>query len=130
MVRALRVALFAYGVIGLIIGLVALVFPDQMSEVFRFKETTDDIIVLSAVTGTFSIATGFWLIVAGRDPLRNIYWVKLVITKAILAVVVAVYLIVRGYSDFNQIGSMIIIDGIFAVAFLILYPWRATSINE
>ena len=60
----------------------------------------------------------------------NIYWVKFAITKTVLFVVVELYLIIQGYVDFNQIVAAIILDGVFAVLFLVLYPWRAARISE
>ena len=130
MVRALRVALFAYGVMLLIMGLVGILFPDQMSEMVGIAEVTDNIIYLVMIISIISISIGIWLIIAGRDPLSNIYWVKFVITKTVLSVVVEVYLILQGYVDFNQVDVAIILDGVFAVAFLALYPWRAARISD
>jgi hypothetical protein len=43
----------------------------------------------------------------------------------ILAVVISSYSIIQGAVDFSQIGIGIIQDGVFAVALLAFYPWRA-----
>ena len=130
MVRALRVVLIIYGVILLVMGLAGIILPEQIIGMFGIGEVTNDIMYLSVVISTFSITIGIWLIITGRDPLGNIYWVKFIITKVLLFVVVKVYLIIQGYVDFNQVGVAIILDGVFAVAFLALYPWRAARITE
>lgn len=130
MVKALKVVLIVYGAILLVMGLGAVFVPDQMAELFGFGGITNDIVVLSAITGILGISAGIWLIVAGRDPLGNIYWVKFAITKAVLSVIVAAYLIIQGYADFSQLGGVIILDGIFTVLFLVFYPWRPAQIGD
>jgi len=130
MIRALRVVMIVYGAILLLMGLGAIIIPYQMAELFRFEATTDDIIVLSAITGLFGISAGVWVIVAGRDPLRNIYLVKLLITLSILLLVVNVYSSIQGYIDFSEVVPNIIVDAVFAVVLLALYPWHAARIGE
>ena len=78
-----------------------------------------------ALCGISFIAPGVWLVVAGRDPLRHITWVKFAVLWSILAVVAGLYSIVQGVVNFNQAGTGIILDAVFAVAFLVLYPYRA-----
>lgn len=130
MIKALRVVLIVYGALYLVLGLGGIIFSDQVSGMFGIEEITDDIMYLVAIISVFSISAGVWLIIAGRDPLGNIYWVKFAITKAILSVVVEVYLIIQGCVDFNQVMVAIILDGVFAVLFLAFYPWRAARIIE
>ncbi len=130
MIRTLRVVLIVYGAILLVMGLGGITFTDQISGLFGIEEVTDDIIYLAVIVSAFSISLGIWLIIAGRDPLGNVYWVKFAITKTVLFVVVELYLIIQGYVDFNQIVAAIILDGVFAVLFLALYPWRVARINE
>ena len=115
MVKALRVVLIVYGAILLLMGLGGIIIPDQVSGLFGIEEITDDIMYLAAIVSTFSLSIGIWLIIVGRDPLGNIYWVKFAITKAILFVVVEAYLIIKGYVGFNQIGVALILDAVFAV---------------
>ncbi len=130
MIKTLRVVLIVYGAILLVMGLGGIIFPDQISGLFGIEEVTDDIIYLEVIVSAFSISLGIWLIITWRNPLGNIYWVKFAITKTVLFVVVELYLIIQGYVDFNQIVAAIILDGVFAVLFLALYPWRAARISE
>ena len=130
MVKALKVVMIVYGLIILLIGLANIVIPDQVAKMYGIEEIPAYVKWLAAVMGAVFIAAGVWVIAAGRDPLRHIYWVKFVITKSVLSVVVTVYSILVGYVDFSQVGGVIILDGIFAVAFLALYPWRAAQSGE
>ncbi len=82
---------------------------------------------LIATLGAIRLAAGIWVIVAGQDPLRHINWVKFGITECILLVIVSLYSIARGYVDFSQVGVLLILVSILAVAFLILYPLARSS---
>ena len=77
-----------------------------------------------ASLGGMFIAVSIWFIVAGRDPIRHISLVKLAILVSILGVVIGLYSIFRGTVDFSQAGMGIILDTVFAIAFLALYPYR------
>ena len=124
MIRALKVVLIVFGVIEIVLGLLLVIFPDQaasMSGVSGYLKYT------MASLGICLIAPGVFLIVAARDPLRHINWVKFAILWCILGVVGGLYSIVRGAADFSQVGMQIIMDAVFAVVFLALYPYRAAQ---
>ena len=130
MVKALSVVMIVYGAILLLMGLGGIILPDQISGLFGIEEVTGDIIYLATIVSAFTISIGIWLIIAGRDPLGNIYWVKFAITKAALFVVIELYLIIQGNVSFNQIMAAIISYAVFAVALLALYPWKAARSSE
>ena len=56
--------------------------------------------------------------------------VKFAILWNILAVVVMLYLVVKGAVDFSQAAMGIIGGVVFAVAFLALYPYRVARSGE
>jgi hypothetical protein len=130
MIKVLRVVLIIYGVILLLMGLGGIILPEQTSGLFGLDEITNNIIYLAMVISAFSITIGIWLIVIGRNPLANIYWVKFAITKTLIFVVIELYLIIRGYVEFNQIAAGIILDTVFAALFLVFYPWRIAQVSE
>ena len=82
------------------------------------------------MVGISFVAPGVWLIVAGRYPLRHLTWVKFAILWCILAVVAGLYSIVQSAVDFSQVGMAIILDAVFAVAFLALYPYRLARTSQ
>jgi len=124
MIKALKVTMIAYGVIGILLGLVLVIFPDQMTEWFNAQVLNDYEKYLSASIGLANIAAGVFIILAARDPIKNISWVKFAIVWALFWVVTVAYGLLRGYVDFSQEGSALIINVIFAVLFFIFYPWR------
>jgi hypothetical protein len=53
--------------------------------------------------------------------------VKFAIVWCILGAAAGLYSIVRGAADFSHVGMQIIMDAVFAVVFLALYPYRAAK---
>ena len=125
MIQGLKIALITLGVIVILLGLAFIVIPELLASTFGFGEIPNYAPYVMAMLGISFIAPGVWLIVAGRDPLRHIAWVKFAILWSLLGVVAGVYSILQGVVDFSQVGMVIILDAVFAVAFLVLYPYRA-----
>ena len=124
MIKTLRVVMIVYGIIGILLGLILVIFPDQMTEWFNAPVLNDYEKFLSASIGLANIAAGIFIFLAARDPIKNISWVKFAIVWALFWAVTVLYGLVRGYVDFSQEGSALIINIIFAALFFIFYPWR------
>jgi hypothetical protein len=127
MIKALKVTMIVYGAVVILTGLPSIFLPDAWGGMHGMSGGPSYIMWMSALTGALSVTIGVWVIIGSLDPLRNINWVKFIIMWCILALVVHIYSITRGYVDVNQIIGFIIVHGIFAVAFLALYPWRKAS---
>ncbi len=127
MIRGLKVLLIVYGAIGILDGLVLIVAPQLFANTWGFggMEIAAFGVTIAAVCGAAFVAACVWFIVAARDPLRHIMWVKFAILWNVLAVVVMLYLLGKGTVDFSQAATGIIGGAVFAAAFLILYPYRA-----
>ena len=130
MVKSLKVVMIVVGTIGILAGLSNIVIPDQAAKLYGFGQIADYVRWISALGGASFVAAGSWVIVASRDPIRHINWVKFEITKCLLFVAVTAYSIIRGYVDFSQVGMLLILFAVFAVAFLAFYPWRAARLSE
>ena len=130
MIKALKVVMIVFGVIMILLGLLDIFMHDLWAQMYGFGEVAGYVNWMGEIIGAILIAVGVWTIVAGREPLGHIYWLKFVITMLLLAVVVSVHSILVGYVDFSQIGGAIIFDIVFAVAFLVLYPWRAARSSD
>jgi hypothetical protein len=125
MIKGLKVAMIVYAAIGILFGLGYIFIPEQLGTMFGYEEGPAYVAAFAATIGVCLISACVFLIIAARDPLRNILWVKYAILFAILSLAAELYSTIRGYIDFSQSGMAIIIHAVFAVAFLALYPWRA-----
>ncbi len=128
MIRSLKVVMIIWAVIAILVGLAYIFLPSQLGEMGGFEKGPAWVVYILALLGICYIATGAFVIVAAvRDPLKHIMWVQFAIAVAILIVVVAVSSIMRGLVTFSQEGGPLIINAVFAVTFLALYPWRAAK---
>jgi len=124
MIRGLKIALIVYGAIHILFGLAFIIAPYEVASMFGLGEIATYVPYLMALLGGCFIAVSVWFVVAGLDPLRHICLVKLAILWSALGVVTGLYSIVQGAVDCSQAGMGIILDAVFAVAFLALYPYR------
>jgi O-antigen/teichoic acid export membrane protein len=125
MIRALKAALIVVGVIEILLGLSLVFVPGQAAS--GVSEVSGYLIYIMASLGICLIVFGVFLIVAARDPLRHINWVKYAIVLCILGALAGLYSVVQGAVGFSQAGMQIIMDAVFAVVFLALYPYKAAK---
>ena len=127
MIKGLKVAMIIWAVIAILVGLAYIFLPQQLGEMGGFEKGPDWVLYVLALHGISYIATGAFVIRAAQDPLKHIMWVQFAIAVAILIVIVAAYSIGRGLVTFSQEAGLLIVNAVFAVAFLVLYPWRAAK---
>jgi len=125
MIKALKVVLIIWAALGILVGLGYIFAPQQVGAMMGFEQGPAYVPYFLAMLGITYVTIGAFLIVAARDPIRNILWVQLAIVWAILAVAAAVYSMMRGFVTFEQAGVGLIIDSAFFVALMALYPYRA-----
>jgi len=127
MIKALKVVLIIFGALSIASGLAHIIAPDQLKSMMGIEEmpaVCEPALFAMAMVGISFIAGGVYLIVVGtRDIIRHIYWVQFAILWAILAVAAGLYSVAQGYVTFDQVMMPIIMDAVFAVAFLVLYPY-------
>jgi len=125
-VKGLKVAMIIWAAIAILVGLAYIFLPSQLSEMGGFEKAPAWADYVLALLGVCFVATGAFVIVAAvKGPLKHIKWVQFAIVVTILISVVAASAIMRGIVTFSQEGPLLIVNAVFAVAFLALYPWRA-----
>jgi|WetSurMetagenome_2_1015567.scaffolds.fasta_scaffold509805_1 hypothetical protein len=128
MTGILKALLIIYGVILVVLGIGLVIFPEQTaSSLLSFDNLASSAKLFAGMLGAVYIAVGIYLAAAGGDPLRHISWVKFIILKIGLSLAFIVYALSRSYVETNALNiSMLVVDFIFGLAFLITYPWRST----
>ncbi len=122
--RNLKVALVLFGAIHMVQGIVLIINPDRVAELYGFGELATYVPYIMALLGSTFIAAGVWFIITGLDPLQNINGVRFAILWAGLLLVIQLYTVARGYVVFSQTWTEIALTAIFTVAFLFFYPYR------
>jgi hypothetical protein len=126
MVKGLKVAMIIWAAIAILVGLAYIFIPRQLGEMGGFEKGPAWVAYVLALLGVCFVATGvFVIIAAAQGPLKNIMWVQFSIMMTVLITVVAASAIMRGLVTFAQEGPLLIVNAVFAVVFLALYPWRA-----
>jgi hypothetical protein len=130
MVKGLKVAMIIWAAIAILVGLAYIFIPRQLGEMGGFEKGPAWVAYILALLGVCFIASGAFVIVAAvKGPLKHIKWVQFAIVVTILISVVAASSIMRGLVTFGQEGPLLIVNAVFAVVFLALYPWRAKPVS-
>ena len=130
MVKGLKVVMYIYGAILVLVGLGLIFIPDQMAAMWGVSGISDFARFTGGAMGAVYLAAGIWVLAAGRDPLRHINWVKFVITKGTLSIVVSIYAIIVGYIESGPSLPILIVDAVLIILLLVFYPWRAARVSE
>ncbi len=128
MIKALKVTMILYAAIGILFGLAYIFVPRQLGAMFGHEVAL--VSDLAAPFGVCLVAVGIFLIIAARDPIKHILWVKYAIVFAILSLAAELYSFILGHITLGQALTAIIMHAVFAAAFLAFYPWRAARSGE
>jgi hypothetical protein len=133
MLKALKVILIVYGALSAVSGLMHIFAPGILLSTMGLS--VEDIpakwmptLYSMTSVGVSFVAGGVYLIIAGtKDILRNILWVQFALLWSILAVAAGVYSVFMGYVTFNQAMMPMILDAVFFILLMALYPWGRTE---
>ncbi len=130
MIKALRVTMMVWGILGILFGLAYIFVPLQLGSMMGYEKGPAYVAYMLAGLAGFLISISVFIIIAARDPLRHINWVKFAILNCSLSLVLGLYSVIQGYVDFSQAGMGIILHAVFAAAFLAFYPWRTARSSQ
>lgn len=129
MIRGLRIAMIVWAAIGILYGLVFLFVPETLYARLGLENSPASVPFFLAELGIACIVPSVFFILAARDPLKNILWVQWAIAWSILDLACNLFYLIRGNINFGLAGPGMILDIVFVVAFLVLYPWRKASVG-
>ena len=130
MIKGLRVATIVWAVGGILFGLMYVISPEKTVSSIGFKTDTFAIPYFLAYLGVAYLAFCTFLIIAARDPMKNILWIQLAMAWSFLDVMVALFFYIRGNLSLSQAAWPFITDGIPFVAMVAFYPWRKAPAKD
>ncbi len=130
MAKALKVTMIVYAVIVILLGLTFIFVPSIVAAIFGLEDLPSSTAALGVVVGASLISACIFFIIAARDPIKNILWVKYAIVFAIFHIAADLYSAILGYEAFVEAAPGIILHVVFAVLFLVFYPWRKARVAE
>ena len=123
----LKIALVIYGAIYITQGIILLVAPDRIADLYGLGEMSDPANFAMTLAGSAFIAAGVWFAMTFLDPAHNINSVKFAILWSSLMFITPLYALWQGYVEGGHIWFGLVLNAIFVAAFLIFYPRRSTS---
>ena len=128
MIKGLKVAMIVYGALHVLMGLMFIFLREQTGSMMGYEKGPEYIHYMMTILGICFIVPGAFIILAStRDILQNILWVQLSIAWSILTFIAGLYSNLMGFVTFKQAAIAIIMGAVFAIIFLILYPWRVAK---
>jgi hypothetical protein len=120
--RALRMLLMMDATVLVLFGAAFVVSPRQIETAFHFPSLPEGVNFLIGLWGCGLIAMGLGYGVAATDPSRHRLWIGVGIVRGILEALVGWWCFARGLVTWQQAGFGILLAGLIALAYLILYP--------
>lgn len=124
MIKGLRIAAIVWAVGGILFGLLYVISPEKTVSSAGYETGSIAIPYFLTYLGVAYIAFCVFLIIAAKDPLRNILWIQLAMVWSFLDVLVALIFYLRGDVSLSQAAWAFVTDGIPFVALMVFYPWR------
>ena len=118
----LKIALVIYGAIYITQGIILLVAPERIAELYGFGVPDKYMSYLMTITGSAFITAGVWFAMTFLDPIRNINSVRFAILWAGLMLIAPLYALWKDYIQIGHIWFGVVLNAIFVAAFLIFYP--------
>ncbi len=122
MIKGLRVTMILWGAVNILVGLAFILAPQPLLAMDGFEEGPAYFSYFLAYLGNALLVSGAMMLIAARDPLQHIMWVQLAVAWSLLDALAALYFLIHGTVHFSQMGWIPIIDALFVLAFLVLYP--------
>ena len=74
------------------------------------------------ILGATWLVVGVWTLIASRDPLRHLNWVKFALSFPLVLLLALVGAALRGDVAFRQVAIDIVFDALFVVSFIAFFP--------
>jgi hypothetical protein len=125
--RNIKATLIICGAVYIAEGIILLVAPERVADLYNFTTLTDSMSYLMAIIGSAFISAGVWFIMTILDPLRNINAIRFAILWTSLLVVGPLYSLWQGYVEIDQVWFEMVLNAVFAIALLVFYPRQKQS---
>jgi hypothetical protein len=122
MMRGLRILLVLDSAVLSLLGLLFIFAPKQVALAFKFENLPDGVDYIIGLLGCVFATMAIGYLVAATNPIRHTVWVQVGIARGALECVFGLVCVMRGIVTFSQAGFGIIVAGLIAVAYAVLYP--------
>jgi hypothetical protein len=120
--RALRVLLVVDAAVLFLLGLLLIFAPRQVAAAFQFQNLPAGVDYIIGLWGCVLTTLALGYVAAAEDPVRHVIWVQVGIARGTLECLLGLVSAVRGIVTFSQASPGIILSGLIAIAYVLLYP--------
>jgi hypothetical protein len=120
--QLLRVILILDAAALVLLGAAMIVVPDRTLALFGIVDAPGSVRFIIGSFGAVYITMGAGYVIAAQTPMRCISWIQIGIARATAECLFGVVAVIQGYVTFRQAGAAIVLPGLVAVAFVLLYP--------
>ena len=105
-----------------LLGGLLIFMPVQVERAFHFNDLPAGVSYIIGLWGCALVTMGLGYVVAASHPTRHIVWVQIGILRGICECLLGAIYLARGVVTFQQVGFGIIVAGLLALGYIILYP--------
>jgi len=120
--RLLRLLMLADAAILFVLGALFIGAPGKVELAFKFHDLPDAVGYLIGLWGCVFATLSIGYAVAASNPLKHRVWVQVGIARGALECLLGLVYLARGVVTFQQAGFGIIVAGLMALAYGLLYP--------
>ena len=107
-----------------LLGAAFIFVPRQIETAFQFKDLPQGVSYIIGLWGCVLATMGAGYVTAAMNPIRHIIWIKVGIGRGVLECLLGLIYLAKGLVTFSQAGFGIIVAGLMALAYILLYPRR------
>jgi hypothetical protein len=126
----LRLLLRLDAAVLFLLGALLIFAPQSVERAFQFKELPTAVNYLLGMWGCALATLGIGYFQAAAHPLRHVLWVQIGIARGALECFLGTICLVRGIVTFQQAGAGIIVAGLMALAYVVLYPRKPRLVES
>lgn len=120
--RLVRLLMLADAAILFVLGALFIGAPGKVELAFKFQDLPEAVGYLIGLWGCVFATMAIGYAVAASNPLKHRVWVQVGIVRGALECVLGLVYLARGVVTFQQAGFGIIVAGLMALAYGLLYP--------
>lgn len=121
----LRYLLILDAAVLFLLGALLIFAPAKVQLAFHFQNLPDAVNYMIGLWGCVFATLGWGYVIAATNPLEHRGWIQVGIARGVFECVLGLVYLSRGTVTFQQAGFGIIIAGLMAFAYLVLYPRKS-----
>ena len=126
----LRNLLLLDAVVLFLLGLLLIFVPQQVAQAFAFKELPGGVSYIIGMLGCVLASLSPGYVMAAKNPARHVIWIQVGILRGAAECILGLVCVARGGVTFQQASLGIVVAGMLALAYAVLYPRKPRLVRD